>query len=82
MRAGNVYCWGRNDDGGLGSGSLGPTATMTPTQVGAATDWQLIAANGGSSCGIRSGALYCWGNNEYAQLGLPTPWSPTPLSLQ
>lgn len=71
IAAGKLYCWGYNVSGELG---LGNTTTFTsPQQVGSATNWTAISisyTNGGSTCGIAAGSLYCWGNNTYGQLGL------------
>jgi alpha-tubulin suppressor-like RCC1 family protein len=33
----------------------------SPVRVGTGADWSTVAAGDGASCGIRGGALYCWG---------------------
>ena len=42
----------------------------TPTQIGSATNWTAISQGGPDTCGIAGGQLYCWGRNEFGELGL------------
>ena len=77
---GQVYAWGDN-----GAGQLGSTADIarhsTPTLVAglpAGVTW--IAGGRDSSFAIAGGVLYAWGSNNYGQLGIgsvstsvPTP---------
>ena len=56
---GSLYCWG---------GLSAPFAS-TPAQVGSATDWSQVSVGGFHACGIRAGALFCWGRNTFGQLG-------------
>ena len=65
-----LWCWGRNQRGQLGDGSI-QTQTI-PTQVGAESGWTALALSADVSCAVRSGALWCWGANGYSQLGLGT----------
>ena len=72
IRGGQLHCWGQNNYGMLG---LGDTANRhTPARVGSDSDWIFVACENFHTCGIRgAGAarqLYCWGNNQYGQLGL------------
>jgi alpha-tubulin suppressor-like RCC1 family protein len=67
---GVAYCWGENWEGQLGDGST--TANETPTQVllPAQVTVRLIGAGEEHSCALTwDGAIYCWGSNEYGQLG-------------
>jgi alpha-tubulin suppressor-like RCC1 family protein len=84
---GTVWCWGSNDDGELGDGTT--TDRYTPTRVPAisgaiavvATRW---AGNAGFSCAILgNGTQYCWGGNDYGQLGLGFTSTPrlTPVQV-
>jgi alpha-tubulin suppressor-like RCC1 family protein len=40
-----------------------------PLRVGKDADWTQISAAGDQACGIRAGAIYCWGDNYFGQLG-------------
>jgi len=66
---GAAHCWGRNDHGGLGNGSIGdknvpvPVSNMTSGVVS-------IAGGFHHTCGVTgSGAARCWGFNDSGQLG-------------
>ena len=73
----NLDSWVSNLFGQLADPSV-PGVAQTPQQVGTATDWTAISTNGSlnneesSTCGIRSGQLYCWGANDFGQLGIGT----------
>ena len=57
-----LYCWGYNDLGQLGTGSLEPVTG--PTQVSPGTTWDVVRAGWQHTCAIdRVGGLYCWGQN-------------------
>jgi adhesin/invasin len=69
--AGQVYCWGLNNNGQLGDGTTlnrqAPTLVALPSGV---TGFTRIAAGSLHTCGLTaSGALYCWGDNLLGQLG-------------
>src|SRR5262249_45407854 len=60
-----LWCWGADSYGTLGLGFPGATRSL-PTQVGTQHDWTCVDASGGAeelTCGIRSGELWCWGQN-------------------
>ena len=76
---GSVYCWGDNSFGALGiagdTGSLGTCTagpcSRTPLAVAGGLAFTALAAGARHACGLTAGgAAYCWGDNEYGQLGI------------
>jgi alpha-tubulin suppressor-like RCC1 family protein len=77
---GKLYCWGYNiyDQVGFNSGGAN---VPTPTKITSADDWKIVTGALDHTCAIRSvGKLYCWGYNQYDQVGfnsgsanVPTP---------
>jgi Fibronectin type III domain/Regulator of chromosome condensation (RCC1) repeat len=74
--AGAAYCWGENQTGSLGDGTLSayssvPVAVDTSGVLAGQTLTQIAAGNGGyHTCALDSaGAAYCWGLNSFGQLG-------------
>jgi alpha-tubulin suppressor-like RCC1 family protein len=69
IRGGKLFAWGLNNNGQLGLGDIDNRSS--PVQVGAATDWTVLAHEVAYNCmAIRNGALFGWGENFYGQLGL------------
>ncbi len=67
--AGQAYCWGANESGELGNGTVGQSTT-TPVLVGGGLTFASVSAGGVFTCGITTaGAGYCWGSNGYGVLG-------------
>ena len=71
LNTGAVNCWGNNDDGRLGNN--GNISSSAPVAVNAFTDGATavsITAGGSLTCALlNTGAVNCWGNNFYGQLG-------------
>src|SRR5690606_34941154 len=66
--SGMAYCWGKNDRGQLGNGTI--LSSSTPVILLALSDVAEVAAGGEHSCArLDSGAVYCWGENGKGQLG-------------
>jgi alpha-tubulin suppressor-like RCC1 family protein len=80
--AGGVLCWGNNDDGELGAGSV--VDQNTPVEVqGLTSGVSAVAAGGLHTCAlIAAGGITCWGDNSQGQLGANTPGdSPIPMEV-
>ncbi len=79
---GTGYCWGANDRGQLGIGTLG--GQSLPVPVSGAAGYVAVAAGGNFACGIAAmGGVLCWGANDRGQLGngdLNTRLVPTPVT--
>ncbi len=59
---GAAYCWGANDMGQLGDGTV--TDSPVPVQVqGLTAGVQAVAAGKNLSCAIVEGKVYCWGDS-------------------
>eukprot|EP00899_Mesostigma_viride_P022183 jgi/Mesvir1/3149/Mv16314-RA.1 len=71
-REGALFTWGANTKGQLGVGQTG--SQLSPVQIqGAVTGIEFVrmAAGGAHSLAVsKSGEIYCWGSNEFGQLGL------------
>ena len=67
---GKAYCWGLNNQGQLGNNSTTNSRIPVAVQMPAGVSFQSITAGSDYTCAITSeGKAYCWGNNEYGQLG-------------
>lgn len=84
MKRGRIKCWGLNEHGQLGDGT--DIDRSTPRNVALLKGHYRSLANGwGHSCAINdAGQAYCWGLNQYGQLGDGTEQSgyyPVPVLL-
>lgn len=66
-----VECFGANDSGQLGRGGLdGGASSHIPQRVVGLPRVSAILAGGSTACALgEDRRVYCWGNNEFGQLG-------------
>lgn len=69
---GYVFCWGQNTYGQLGDGSTADSSSgvlvMPPNGLKVLKGVTSLAVGDSHACVVRSGAVYCWGQNTYGQL--------------
>jgi alpha-tubulin suppressor-like RCC1 family protein len=66
---GQAYCWGDNGGGQLGDGTLENRLAPVAVQQGGAQFVQVETSAEHTCARTAAGQEYCWGNNEYGQLG-------------
>jgi alpha-tubulin suppressor-like RCC1 family protein len=67
---GTLWCWGQNANGRTGLNTTTGN-TLSPTQVGAANNWQAITAGANHTCATKTdGTISCWGENTGGRTGL------------
>lgn len=85
---GATYCWGRNNAGQLGNASTTtpPGGSLVSVSPPAGLIWRSLALGELHTCGVAvspasgasggtqasAGVVWCWGDNEYGQLGVGT----------
>jgi alpha-tubulin suppressor-like RCC1 family protein len=87
--SGAAYCWGVQAFGELGNGTTTSNAhsaevsSATPVAVSGGLTFVALSAGRFSACGVvASGAAYCWGRNDWGQLGNGTTTnSATPVAV-
>jgi alpha-tubulin suppressor-like RCC1 family protein len=65
--AGQVLCWGENDHGQLGDGTL--TGRRTPLPVAGLAAASRVVATANHACALSGGDVFCWGRGDHGQLG-------------
>lgn len=80
---GKAYCWGYNGWGALG-GNTNVGQSFTPVAVAGNLTFRSITAGSDHACAVTMDFVaYCWGNNDWRQLGTgtsATASSPVPVS--
>ena len=65
---GTALCWGLNDQGQLGNGTLEPSTVPVPVSGG--LGFTRLFVGDDRACGITAeGSTFCWGSNSQGQLG-------------
>jgi cysteine-rich repeat protein len=79
----SVKCWGANNYGALGNGTIGSPA-LTPIDTLGLADPVAVTAGTNFACALESDAtISCWGPNDYGQLGDGTTTQRlTPVAVQ
>jgi alpha-tubulin suppressor-like RCC1 family protein len=68
--SGDVYCWGENDSGELGTNTSGDRSATPIKVAGLGAVSQFSAAD--HLCAIVGSTVYCWGNNRNSECGQPS----------
>ncbi|MEY4615249.1 MAG: hypothetical protein RJB66_209 [Pseudomonadota bacterium] len=80
---GALKCWGSNNKGQLGDGTV--ESKSTPTLIDGTITYAQVSAGYQHTCGITTGgALKCWGDSGRGQFGDPDsipPWLPHPIVI-
>jgi alpha-tubulin suppressor-like RCC1 family protein len=69
LDTGEVWGWGWNGDGALGQGEWSQDPVFVPVQVKQLNAASQISVGGDFACALVRGDAYCWGRNQYGQLG-------------
>jgi alpha-tubulin suppressor-like RCC1 family protein len=83
LSTGSIKCWGYNEDGELGNGTM-TEDTTTPVQVSGIGNAAGVEAGSFFTCAWRVSAIVnCWGENQFGELGNGTTVNsstPVPVS--
>lgn len=65
-----VLCWGVNDAGQLGRGTVSPNGTLLAAAPVPGVSASMVSAGFNHACAVTlEGSVQCWGADEYGQLG-------------
>lgn len=81
--AGAVYCWGHNNMGQLGNGTINFDFS-SPVKATMPSPAKQISMGAAHTCAVdTNGYVYCWGQNNHRQLAQPTANSrfPSPVKI-
>jgi hypothetical protein len=80
--SGALYCWGGNTGGQVGNGGV-VSPQPTPVLIAGGNVWATVSADWGHTCAIRTnGTLWCWGGNNYGQVGIGSVVTPQSTPIQ
>jgi alpha-tubulin suppressor-like RCC1 family protein len=70
-KGGQLFCWGDNANGQLGIGTVADgTDKLEPTPAASGLRFTAVSAGADHACALaKGGALYCWGKNEFGEVG-------------
>jgi alpha-tubulin suppressor-like RCC1 family protein len=68
-RGSSLFCWGKNDKGQLGDGSLVNRASPTPVVGLPSGDVTALGVGELHACAVVAGAVWCWGEGLAGELG-------------
>jgi hypothetical protein len=83
-----MECWGRNDHGQSGRGTVSPYPAfyLTPQPVLGGATWAAVTSGWRHVCGLtKTGGVKCWGDNGDGQLGIggtSSPGEPVPVHVR
>ncbi len=72
LLSGQIKCWGKNDNGQLGNGTIGGYKGVSDPVivVGLAGEVKSLISGANHTCVVlKNGQMQCWGSNEYGQTG-------------
>ncbi len=73
MTTGGVKCWGKNDAGQLGDGTLA-NQTKPVDVAGLQSGVKMVSTGYKHTCAVTDGGeVKCWGDNQFLQLTSPAP---------
>ncbi len=77
--AGSLSCLGLNSVGQMGNGTTQNQTGFSADITGFSSDVQQVAMGLQHVCAIKDFQLFCWGSNEFGQLGVGSADSSSPL---